>query len=100
MKKEYMSQNLPHGKEVERVGPSDRFTLWDPLKPMNDQIFEDLTGSQRDLLRNAVREGYFEVPRKISLAKLAEKHEISSQDASEKLRRGLDVVVHAAVFSD
>ena len=59
-----------------------------------------LTETQRDLLRSAVREGYFELPRRVSLVDLASEHGISDHEASEELRRGLDVVVRDAVFED
>lgn len=57
----------------------------------------DLTDSQRDLLWSAVDEGYFEVPREIALGDLAAEHGMSSQEASKRLRRGLNIVVRNAV---
>lgn len=47
-----------------------------------------LTDRQRELLKAAVREGYFEVPRESSLADLAEELEIDKSTASTVLRRG------------
>jgi hypothetical protein len=52
-----------------------------------------LTGPQREVLTLAVREGYFEVPREASLADIAAEVGVSSQAASERLRRGLDSLV-------
>jgi hypothetical protein len=51
-----------------------------------------LTDPQRDLLRSAVCEGYFEIPREITLVDLAERHGLSDREASEEIRRGLDVL--------
>lgn len=55
-----------------------------------------LTEPQRELLRSAVREGYFKVPREVTLVELAEIHGISDTEASQQLRRGLDELVRDA----
>lgn len=47
------------------------------------------TTKQRELLDAAVDQGYFAVPRGVSLSELAEEFDISDQAASERLRRGL-----------
>jgi predicted DNA binding protein len=47
----------------------------------------------RTVLRSAVEEGYFGVPREISLAELSEKHDLSTKEASERLRYGVDKLV-------
>ena len=59
-----------------------------------------LTETQRALLRRAVRAGYFKVPRESSLVDLAVKQGMSDREASEELRRGLDVVVRGSVLED
>ncbi|MFB6188310.1 MAG: helix-turn-helix domain-containing protein [Halapricum sp.] len=59
-----------------------------------------LTEAQRDLLRSAVREGYFKVPREISLVELADIHDVSDREASQQLRRGLDAVLQDVTISD
>nr|WP_303647895.1 helix-turn-helix domain-containing protein [Haloarchaeobius amylolyticus] len=59
-----------------------------------------LTDAQRELLRSAVREGYFKVPREVSLVELAELNDISDVELSQQLRRGLDVVVRDATLED
>ena len=46
-----------------------------------------LTDKQREMLTLATRRGYFDVPRKVELADLAEEVGISHQAASERLRR-------------
>jgi predicted DNA binding protein len=58
----------------------------------------DLTAEQRELLRAAVRRGYFEVPRRVSLADLAEEQGVSDREASERLRRGVEAMVSDAVL--
>jgi hypothetical protein len=56
-----------------------------------------LSEPQREILLLAAEEGYFEVPREASLADLADDLDVSSQAASERLRRGLDSVVGQAI---
>lgn len=60
----------------------------------------DLSSVQRDLLRSAIREGYFEVPRRITLVELAAACGMSDLEASEQLRYGLDTVVRDAVVGN
>lgn len=48
----------------------------------------ELTEEQREILQIALKEGYFEVPREGNLADIADELDISSQAASERLRRG------------
>jgi hypothetical protein len=59
-----------------------------------------LTETQRDLLRSAVKIGYFEVPRRVSLVDLASEHGMSDREVSEQLRRGLDVVLQETTLED
>lgn len=54
---------------------------------------------QREILRLAAEEGYFEVPRDASLADLADELDVSSQAASERLRRGLDSLVGESLLT-
>lgn len=57
-----------------------------------------LSGPQREIMLLATRKGYFEVPRGSTLADLANELDISSQAASERLRRGLDSLVERALL--
>lgn len=41
----------------------------------------------------AAEEGYFEVPRKVSLVMLAEQKGISDREASQRIRRGVETVI-------
>ncbi|MDS0293052.1 bacterio-opsin activator domain-containing protein [Halogeometricum luteum] len=47
-----------------------------------------LTRQQRETLRTASREGYFEIPRRLSMQELAEKLGLSSNAVSQRIRRG------------
>jgi len=58
-----------------------------------------ISGPQREILLLATEHGYFEVPREASLADLAEELDVSSQAASERLRRGLDSLVEHALLT-
>jgi len=59
----------------------------------------DISDPQREILLLAAREGYFDVPRRVSLADLAGELDVSSQAASERLRRGLDSLVERALLT-
>jgi predicted DNA binding protein len=52
-----------------------------------------LTADQQDALETAHREGYFDVPRGISQAELADKLGISPSAVSQRIRRGMDQVI-------
>jgi len=58
-----------------------------------------LTEPQRRALAVAAAQGYFEVPRETSLAGLADELDVSSQAASERVRRGLDSLVEEALLT-
>lgn len=58
----------------------------------------DLTGEQREAIVSAVRRGYFEVPRGVTLGDLAEELGITSQAASERVRRGANAVLRGALL--
>lgn len=53
----------------------------------------ELTDSQQETLFQAVRDGYFEVPRRTTLDEVGNKLGISQQSASENLRRGTNKVL-------
>lgn len=60
----------------------------------------ELTDAQRSLIELAYREGYFDIPRGITLEALADKLEISDQSVNERLRRGLHSLVEATLDPD
>ncbi|MFC7114964.1 helix-turn-helix domain-containing protein [Natronoarchaeum sp. GCM10025703] len=59
----------------------------------------ELTDSQRETLFQAVRDGYFEVPRRTTLGDVGGKIGISEQTASENLRRGANKVLKQVVLN-
>lgn len=59
-----------------------------------------LSEPQAALIRMAAEQGYFAVPREVALAEVAAELDISSQAASERLRRGLDTLVQHSLLTD
>lgn len=57
----------------------------------------NLTSRQSEALTAAFEEGYYKVPRDISLTELAEDLGISRQAASERLRRGTSALLHESL---
>ena len=58
----------------------------------------DLTPHQRDALLLAVRNGYFEVPRRTDLSAIADELGVSRQATSNRIRRGVDRVLRTALL--
>lgn len=56
-----------------------------------------LTSKQHDMLRHALEEGYFDVPRRTTLVELGDTLGISDAAASQRIRRGVKELVDAAV---
>lgn len=73
--------------------------LYNPIDPTITDT-RDLTDAQRSLIERAYDEGYFDVPRKITLAELAEKLGVSDQSVNERLRRGLSTLVESTLKSE
>lgn len=59
-----------------------------------------LTNQQHEVLVSAFNEGYFEIPKEITLKELAEKHDVSHQALSEQLRRGLHQVLEQTLIAE
>ncbi|PSP55620.1 bacterio-opsin activator [Halobacteriales archaeon QS_1_67_19] len=59
-----------------------------------------LSSEQRRALVTAQREGYFDVPRRMSLDELGEKLDITGQSTSERLRRGVSTLISNTLLSD
>lgn len=57
-----------------------------------------LTADQYQALVTAVEEGYFSVPRDMTLQELADKFDVSHQALSERLRRGTEALVEDALL--
>lgn len=56
-----------------------------------------LTPGQREALLTAAECGYFSIPRETSLAGVGEKLDVSSQSASERLRRGMVALIENTI---
>lgn len=54
---------------------------------------------QEEIIHLAARSGYFDVPREASLTDIADELDVSTQAASERLRRGLGTLVEEAGFT-
>lgn len=67
-----------------------------PVDP-NRAATYDLTTEQREALTLALEEGYFAIPRQITMVELAEELGISDSAASQRIRRGLTKVLSATV---
>ncbi|AQL41292.1 hypothetical protein BV210_00550 [Halorientalis sp. IM1011] len=66
----------------------------------NDGTADDPEQIDLDLLRSALREGYFGAPREISLVELADRNGMSDREASVTLRRTLDRVLCEVVLAE
>lgn len=69
----------PAGFSVERV--------YTPEQPRQPEF--DVTAAQRDALVTALEDSYFDVPRRTTMADLADELGVSQNAASERLRRGM-----------
>jgi predicted DNA binding protein len=58
----------------------------------------ELTAIQYETLRLAVERGYFRVPREVTFEELGEELDVSAQAISERVRRGTEGVLSAALF--
>lgn len=59
-----------------------------------------LSALQREALVTALESGYFEIPRRASLSDVADRLDISSQSLSERIRRGVAVLVETNLPTD
>lgn len=67
--------------------------LYNPSLPAEQGDERALTDGQYDLIATAFDNGYFEVPRGIELGEVADRIGISSNAASQRMRRGLSTIV-------
>ncbi|WP_266080042.1 helix-turn-helix domain-containing protein [Haladaptatus caseinilyticus] len=70
--------------------------LFEPRFPRQER--DQLTAAQRDALAMAVEQGYYRIPRDVTLEELADSLGISRQAASERLRRGIDQLVTSVLL--
>lgn len=68
------------------------------LRPADDGVMYRLTARQHETIVTAVQEGYFEVPRRISLQDLSEEFDVSPQAVSERLRRAENEVLRTVLL--
>ncbi|MFB6140738.1 MAG: helix-turn-helix domain-containing protein [Halosimplex sp.] len=78
------------GIDVDIVG------VHDPMEAADGREF-DLTAEQREVLVLALEEGYFSIPREITLVELADLLGVSDSAVSQRLRRALTKVLAATV---
>lgn len=64
--------------EIERLGNYD---------PSEEQPFADLTDRQREVLRVAIEEGYYEEPRRVTYEEIASRLDCSAGTVGQHLRR-------------
>jgi predicted DNA binding protein len=62
--------------------------IYNPTKPEDGPWF-GLTAPQRETLVRAVEGGYYDIPRRMSTADLAEEFDVSDQAVTERLRRAI-----------
>jgi len=72
-------------------------SLYNPIEPTTGGGVEELTDAQRSLIETVYSEGYFDVPRKVTLVEVADELGISDQAVNERLRRGLQVLIGATL---
>lgn len=64
------------------------------------QFMGGLTAAQREALVTAVGQGYFAIPRDATMEGIADELGISTQSASERLRRGIEQFVETTLVAD
>lgn len=67
--------------------------VYEPAKNGPHQVEPSLSETQRETLELAFAEGYYDVPRKITLGGLAERLDVSDSAVSQRLRRGVQAVL-------
>jgi hypothetical protein len=88
---EFHSQNLDRTVEV---------TLERLYDPIVESSRNQLTSVQRETLRLAYEEGYFDIPRRTTLVELGEQLGISDQSVSERLRRAQTNLIDGTLLAD
>lgn len=74
-------------------------SLYNPIEPTTMEK-PTMTEAQLALIERAYDEGYFDVPRGITLVELAGELGISDQSVNERLRRGLSTLIATTLKSD
>lgn len=71
--------------------------LYNPTIPEAEADGDDLTSEQYEILVTAYENGYWHVPRNVELGEVADRVGISSNAASQRMRRALDTLVGQVV---
>ena len=74
-------------------------SVYNPVEPAAIET-RGLTESQLELVERLYDAGYFDVPRKVTLAEIADELDISDQAVNERLRRGLQSLIETTVKSE
>lgn len=85
---------------AERGVPVEVERVYGPEARPNVGVVSALTETQRETLAVALDEGYFEVPRRITLVELADELGVSDTAVSQRLRRGLVALLRAIPIED
>lgn len=75
-------------------------TLRHIYNPTIPDEHSSLSAEQREILLKAYHNGYFEVPRRMNLAELAETEDISDSALSQRLRRGTEGLIEQTLLAD
>jgi len=86
----FQSRAEEYGMEIQPTVVRDRQFF------LSEEAF-GLTGKQQEVLAEAIKSGYFEVPRRASLSDVSERVGISDQAASERIRRGMKTLAENGV---
>lgn len=78
----------------------DLESVHDPRSLRVDPAEVELTDLQRETLRLALEEGYFDVPRRTNLVDLADEIGVSDTAVSQRLRRGTAALLAATLGDD
>jgi len=68
--------------------------------PRESGFAYDLSEPQREALQLALREGYFEVPRRTNLTELADRLDVSDSAVSQRIRRATETVLSSSLCDD
>ncbi|NUB91319.1 helix-turn-helix domain-containing protein [Haloterrigena sp. SYSU A558-1] len=71
--------------------------IYNPSMPEGES---PLSSEQRETLRLAYREGYFEIPRRTTQTRLADDIGISDSALSQRIRRGVNILIEQSLFAD
>lgn len=85
---------------AEKGIPVEVEAVHNPGIPEALDLKAELTDAQRETLEVALRRGYFDVPRRVNLAQLAEHEGVSDSAVSQRLRRGIATVLRNTGIHD